>query len=90
MPHSYDAFIMFSRVLKIESIHMFDENNPNAPYPSINSKVHMRNVIGLASDYNGKRIFYSDIQRGTINSVFFNGSNPTVIVESKNFFFIKS
>ncbi|GFY45676.1 low-density lipoprotein receptor-related protein 1 [Trichonephila inaurata madagascariensis] len=79
----YDAFIMFSRVLKIESIHMFDENNPNAPYPSISNKVHMRNVIGLASDYNGKRIFYSDIQRGTINSVFFNGSNPTVIVEKQ-------
>ncbi|GIY95882.1 low-density lipoprotein receptor-related protein 1 [Caerostris extrusa] len=55
---------MFSRVLKIESIHMFDENNPNAPYPSVSNKVHMRNVIGLASDYNGKRIFYSDIQEG--------------------------
>ncbi|CAL1298011.1 unnamed protein product [Larinioides sclopetarius] len=79
----YDAFIMFSRVLKIESIHMFDENNPNAPYPSISNKIHMRNVIGLAADYNGKRIFFSDIQRGTINSVFFNGTSPTVIVEKQ-------
>ncbi|KAG8200378.1 hypothetical protein JTE90_028559 [Oedothorax gibbosus] len=79
----YDAFIMFSRVLKIESIHVFDENNPNAPYPSINSKIHMRNVIGLASDYHQKRIFFSDIQRGTINSVLFNGSDPTVLIEKQ-------
>ncbi|XP_035218425.1 low-density lipoprotein receptor-related protein 1-like isoform X2 [Stegodyphus dumicola] len=79
----FDAFIMFSRVLKIDSINMFDENNPNAPYPSISNKVHMRNVIGLSFDYEGKRLFYSDIQRGTINSVNFNGENHTVIIEKQ-------
>lgn len=65
---------------------MFDENNPNAPYPSISSSVHMRNVIGLSFDYLSQRLFYSDIQRGTINSVHFNGSDHVVIVESKSFY----
>nr|XP_042899679.1 low-density lipoprotein receptor-related protein 1 isoform X4 [Parasteatoda tepidariorum] len=79
----YEAFIMFSRVLKIDSIHMFDEKNPNAPFPSISNKIHMRNVIGLSFDYFGQRLFYSDIQRGTINSVLFNGTKPTVLVEKQ-------
>ncbi|XP_054720384.1 low-density lipoprotein receptor-related protein 1-like [Uloborus diversus] len=79
----YDGFVMFSRVLQIDSINMFDENNPNAPYPSINNKDHMRNVIGLSFDYYGKRLFYSDIQRGTINSVYFNGTSHTIIVEKQ-------
>lgn len=80
---AYDAFLMFSRVVKIDSIHMFDENNPNAPYPSIGSTVHMRNVIGLSFDYESQRLFYSDIQRGTINNVHFNASDHVVIVESE-------
>ncbi|KAG8233634.1 hypothetical protein J437_LFUL001045 [Ladona fulva] len=72
---------MYSRVLRIDSIHMFDEFNLNAPFPSIQSKDFMRNAIGLSFDYKTKRIFYSDIQRGSINAVYFNGTGHSVIVE---------
>ncbi|XP_034243195.1 prolow-density lipoprotein receptor-related protein 1 isoform X1 [Thrips palmi] len=77
----YDSFLLYSRVLRLDSIHMTNENNLNAPFPSIQSKEYMRNSIALAYDYKRKLIFYSDIQRGSINSVFFNGTNHTVIIE---------
>lgn len=79
----YNAFIMFSRVRSIDSIHMEDESNLNAPFPSITSSEFMRNIIGLSFDYASRRIFYSDIQRGTINSVHFNGSLHTVLVHKQ-------
>ncbi|XP_064475155.1 prolow-density lipoprotein receptor-related protein 1-like [Ornithodoros turicata] len=79
----YDAFIMFSRVRSIDSIHMEDETNLNAPFPSITSTEFMRNIIGLSFDYVTRRIFYSDIQRGTINSVHFNGSGHAVLVHKQ-------
>ena len=62
---------------------MFDDFNRNAPFQSIQSKDYMRNAIGLTFDYKRKKIFYSDIQKGSINSVYFNGTNHTPIVESK-------
>jgi len=58
--------------------------NPNAPLPSIEDPSHMRNVIGLASDFKARRYFFSDIQRGDIQSVMFDGSNYSVIIESKD------
>ena len=78
----YGSFLVYSRVVRIDSIHMFDELNRNAPFPSIQSKDFMRNAIGLSFDYERKKIFYSDIQQGSINSVYFNGSGHTPIVES--------
>ncbi|XP_076313100.1 LDL receptor protein 1 isoform X3 [Tachypleus tridentatus] len=80
---SYSAFLLFSQVLKIESVHLFEEINLNAPYPTISDKKFMRNVIGLSFDYKLQKIFYSDIQKGSINSVFFNGTNHTVLVEKQ-------
>ncbi|XP_044727187.1 prolow-density lipoprotein receptor-related protein 1 isoform X2 [Chrysoperla carnea] len=77
----YDSFIMYSRVVRIDSIHMFDANNLNAPYPSIQNRDLIRNAIGLSFDYARSKLFYSDIQRGSINSVYFNGSNNIVIVD---------
>ncbi|XP_069676734.1 low-density lipoprotein receptor-related protein 1 isoform X1 [Periplaneta americana] len=78
---NYDSFLVYSRVVRIDSINMFDELNRNAPYPSIQSKDFMRNAIGLTFDYERSKIFYSDIQRGSINSVFFNGTGHKPIVE---------
>lgn len=72
---------MYSRVVRIDSIHMFDANNLNAPYPSIQNRDLIRNAIGLSFDYARSKLFYSDIQRGSINSVYFNGSNNIVIVD---------
>lgn len=77
----YDSFIMYSRVVRIDSIHMSDASELNPPYASISSKEFMRNAIGLSFDYKRNRLFYSDIQRGSINTVYFNGSQHSVIVE---------
>lgn len=77
----YDSFIMFSRVTRIDSIHMSDASVLNPPYASITNKEYMRNAIGLSFDYKRSRLFYSDIQRGSINTVYFNGTNHSVIVE---------
>lgn len=41
----------------------------------------MRNAISLAYEYAGSRLFYSDIQRGSINTVHFNGTGHRVLVE---------
>ena len=65
---------------------MFSELNPNAPMDEVSDSTHMRNVIGLAFDYPNRRYFFTDIQRGDIQSVNFNGSNFKVIVDSKWWF----
>ncbi|XP_042220954.1 prolow-density lipoprotein receptor-related protein 1-like isoform X2 [Homarus americanus] len=76
----YDAFLMFSSITGIDSIHMFDENNPNTPLKKITSDF-MKNAISLTFDFVNKRLYYSDIQRGSINTVHFNGSNHAILVE---------
>lgn len=45
----------------------------------------MRNAISLAYEYNSSRLFYSDIQRGSINTVLFNGSSHTVLLDGEYF-----
>ena len=42
----------------------------------------MRDAIGLAYDYAFKRVFYSDIQRGSINSVSFDGSDHGTLLDN--------
>ena len=79
----YDAFIMFSRVLEIDSIHIGDAADLNSPLAIISNKEYMRNVIGLTFDFLNKKVIYSDIQKGSINSVFFNGSDHTVLIEKQ-------
>lgn len=79
----YEAFIMYSRVTEIDSIHIYDEQNLNAPYPSITNRDQMRNVIGLTFDYSTQRVIYSDIQRGSISSSFFNGTGHELLVEKQ-------
>nr|XP_022909737.1 low-density lipoprotein receptor-related protein 1 isoform X1 [Onthophagus taurus] len=77
----YDSVIMFSKVLSIDSIHIQDDNIQNAPYPSIKNSTFLKNAIALSFNYGAKRLFYSDIQRGSINSVFFNGTDHRILVE---------
>lgn len=62
---------------------MSKEVNPNAPIPKIENATNMRNVIGLAYDYKKKLVFFSDIQRGDIQQVNFDGTNFTVLKQSK-------
>ncbi|XP_063881494.1 prolow-density lipoprotein receptor-related protein 1-like isoform X4 [Scylla paramamosain] len=78
----YEAFLMFSTITAIDSAHMFDEKEPNTPLKKITSNL-MKNAISLAFEYSTKRVFYSDIQKGSINTVFFNGSGHSVLVEKQ-------
>lgn len=41
----------------------------------------MRNAIALAYEYSTSRLFYSDIQRGTINMVHFNGTGHATFLD---------
>lgn len=45
----------------------------------------MRNAIALAYQYNTSRLFYSDIQRGTINAVYFNGTGHTTLLDRESY-----
>ncbi|XP_068223129.1 low-density lipoprotein receptor-related protein 1 isoform X3 [Palaemon carinicauda] len=78
----YDVFLLFSSITSIDSLRMFDEDNPNTPLKKITSDI-MKNAISLTFDYANQRIFYSDIQRGSINTVFFNGSGHSLLVEKQ-------
>ena len=80
---AYNSFIMYSRVIRIDSIHMWDANEKNAPFATIQNKELMRNAIALDYDYKHSRLFYSDIQRGSINALFFNGSDHRIVVENQ-------
>ena len=71
----HKAFVVFSRISDIESLHIEVEEGQSPPFPLIHSEDIMRNAIGLAYSYSQKLIFYSDIQSGSINSVQFNGSS---------------
>ena len=79
----YDAFIMFSRIVDIDSIHVSDENIQNSPYPLISNKTYMQNVIGLTFSYKDRKIIYSDIQKGSINSMNFNGTDHRILVDKQ-------
>ncbi|KAL1502195.1 hypothetical protein ABEB36_007373 [Hypothenemus hampei] len=79
-----DSFLMFTRVVSIDSIDMRgDKDSFNSPYPIIKNSAYIKNTIGLSFSYKYQRLFYSDIQRGSINAVFFNGSDHRIIVEKQ-------
>ena len=79
----YEAFLMYSRVSRIESLQMDDaSDDPNAPLAPIESEELLRDAIGLAFDYEGKLLFYSDIQRGAINAVAFDGTDHRTLLRN--------
>ncbi|XP_074039673.1 LDL receptor protein 1 [Leptinotarsa decemlineata] len=81
---AFDSFIMYSRVLSIDSIQLIgDKNLQNSPQPSIKNNTMLKNAIGLSFSYKHQRLFYSDIQKGSINTVFFNGSDHRIVVEKQ-------
>ncbi|RZF40959.1 hypothetical protein LSTR_LSTR013214 [Laodelphax striatellus] len=78
----YSSFLMYSRVVRIDSVHMdTGANAMNSPFPSIQSKDLMKNAIGLTFDYKRQTLYYSDIQRSAINAVNFNGSNHRIVID---------
>ncbi|XP_063629184.1 prolow-density lipoprotein receptor-related protein 1-like [Cydia splendana] len=76
----YQSFLMYSGVTKIDSIHLQDEKDLNSPYLPIQNKDLIRIAISLAYWYDEKRLFYSDIQRGAIGSVHFNGTDHKTLL----------
>ncbi|XP_050504790.1 prolow-density lipoprotein receptor-related protein 1 isoform X2 [Diabrotica virgifera virgifera] len=78
----FESFVMYSRVISIDSIQMIgDKNLQNSPQPTIKNNTMLKNAIGLSFSYKHQRLFYSDIQKGSINAVYFNGSDHRIIVE---------
>ncbi|XP_055345561.1 prolow-density lipoprotein receptor-related protein 1-like [Paramacrobiotus metropolitanus] len=71
----HSSFLLYSRGRSVESAPLTGELNKNDPLPPISNSSFMLNVIGLGFDFANSRLFYSDIQRGEIGSVFFNGTD---------------
>ena len=61
---------------------MYNASDLNAPLAPIESDELMKDAIGLAFDYARKRVFYSDIQRGAINSVAFDGTAHRTLLDN--------
>lgn len=88
----YDIFLIYSKTNQIDSIkiedhdrnefHHLNNDGLNSPYRSI---IHsnIRNVVGLTYDYDRRRIIYTDVQSGTINWCFFNGSNHQILLDKQ-------
>ncbi|XP_041374230.1 low-density lipoprotein receptor-related protein 1-like [Gigantopelta aegis] len=78
----YDAFLLYSEVTAIASIQMNSYQDVNAPLEPVVNETHMKNVIGLTFNHRARRIFYSDIQRGDIQAVLFDGTHFEVLVDN--------
>lgn len=72
---------MYSAVDKIDSITISENHNSNIPFRVMQSKNFMQNVIALSYDYVNSLLFYSDIQRGSIDAIHFNNTGHRVIVK---------
>lgn len=79
----YDTFILYSKLLQIESLNIKDDNESfnNSPYPPI---VNRSNTVSLTVDYTNRRVIFSDITRNQICSVLFNGTDRKVLVKDQN------
>lgn len=79
----FDEFLIYSRVVSIESIHLTNNVNMNSPISKIQHPKLLRNTIGLSYNYEKKRIFYSDVHSSSINWVYFNGSDHRTLVNKQ-------
>ncbi|XP_065578254.1 prolow-density lipoprotein receptor-related protein 1-like isoform X3 [Artemia franciscana] len=77
----YDEFVAFSSVVRIETINVDADQALNAPFPPIEDKNLTRNVIGLTYDYRRRKLYYSDVRRGSINMVHFDGTGHTILLD---------
>lgn len=83
----YSTFLMYSGVDKIDGIIISNSTNLNIPFRVLQSKEFMQNIIALSYDYERSLLFYSDIQRGTIDAIHFNDTGHRVIAERKYIIF---
>ncbi|CAL1537092.1 unnamed protein product [Lymnaea stagnalis] len=77
----HDSFLLYSEITSLRSLILANSTDRNAPRHPIQNETYMKNVIGLAFDYATERIFFSDIQQGNIQAVFFNGTGFRIIKE---------
>ncbi|XP_053386774.1 protein sidekick-1-like isoform X2 [Mercenaria mercenaria] len=73
-------FLVFSHTFLLESIHLGDKNF-NASMFTLRNTTFLRRVVALTFDYENETIFYSEIIRGEIQAVSFDGTNIRVVVE---------
>lgn len=78
-----DEFLIYSRVVSIESIHLTNNMNMNSPISKIQHSKLLRNTIGLSYNFDKRRIFYSDVHSSSINWVYFNGSDHQILVNKQ-------
>ncbi|XP_027843018.2 low-density lipoprotein receptor-related protein 1 [Aphis gossypii] len=79
----YTTFLMYSRVDKIDSVTVSENSNLKTPFRVMESKTFMQNIIALSYDYARSLLFYSDIQRGTIDAIHFNNTGHRVIAKNQ-------
>lgn len=80
---SFDEFLIYSRVISIESIHLTNNLNMNSPIAKIQHPKLLRNTIALSYHYELRRIFYSDVHSSSINWVYFNGTDHQILVNKQ-------
>ena len=56
------------------------ESSQQSPIKDIADEDKIKNVIGLAVDYQRQRLFFTDIQQGNIQTVYKNGTGLQVVV----------
>lgn len=81
----YNALVLYSRFLSIDSLHLTDDeslmnNSPYAPIPAESRS----SIVSLAVDYPNQRIIYSEMSY-QICSVHFNGTDRKVLVDKQSF-----
>ncbi|XP_071941661.1 low-density lipoprotein receptor-related protein 1-like isoform X2 [Antedon mediterranea] len=78
---NYNAFIVYSERNMLRTLSMANNSNvyQNAWEPIQND--YVKNAVSLAVDFNKQLIFYSDIQRGNIEQIMFNGTGHKTVVE---------
>lgn len=79
----YSEFLIYSRVVSIESINLTNNLHMNSPITKIQHPKLLRNTIGLSYYYENQRIFYSDVHSSSINWVHFNGTDHQIIVSKQ-------
>ena len=76
----HTAFLMYSEVTSLISIRLDVNHDPNPPRQPIRNPDKMDKVIGLAFDHASKKIYFSDILQGNIQSVNFDGTDFRMVV----------
>ncbi|XP_071495091.1 low-density lipoprotein receptor-related protein 1-like [Diadema antillarum] len=76
----HEAYMLYSERNVIKSINVYNASDKNQPVQPLTNPEFIRNVIGLAVDYDQRRIFFTDIQLGSIQVININGTGLKTII----------